>query len=443
MAFRRASIGVQQFDSELSLLDVKVDNCIFLENTVDRGGNLLIGGFIDDFIISNSIFSGNIATLRTAGFLFSNHSHGEVNNCIFVSNNTISGSAASSLGSGAIVSFVNCTFSNNIGGGALTLRNDAHTTLVNNIFWENENYNIIVNAVTDSTPCTLNINYCDIQYGLDSLVVNDSVSVVNWGIGNFDKEPFFVDTINYQLSDSSLCIGAGIDSIQLGGIWYIAPPTDIGGNQRPSPPGSLLDIGAWENELAVPIPVELTSFSATAQADKVILNWTTETEINNLGFDVERKKINETEGEWVRLGFKEGHGTTTETQNYQFIDDISDIQATSLSYRLKQIDFDGSYKYSDEVLVDNPAPLEYELEQNFPNPFNPVTIIHYSLPLKSQVDLVVYNILGVKVKQLVSGVKEAKPHSVEFNASGLPSGVYFYQLQAGDFIETKKMVLMK
>ncbi len=130
------------------------------------------------------------------------------------------------------------------------------------------------------------------------------------------------------------------------------------------------------------------------------------------------------------------------TQDF-YIDDINNIQASSLIYRLKQIDFLGSYEYSDEVLVDNPAPSNYALQQNYPNPFNPVTTIKYSLPLKSQVELVVYNTLGEKVKQLVNGEKEAGSHSVELNATGLPSGVYFYRLQANNFTQIRKMILLK
>jgi len=192
------------------------------------------------------------------------------------------------------------------------------------------------------------------------------------------------------------------------------------------------------------IPVELTSFTATSQTGKVYLNWTTVTELNNLGFEVERKIINNNkEGEWVRIGFSEGYGTTTELKEYSYIDDISTITATSLSYRLKQIDYDGSYEYSEEVLVDNPAPVDFALQQNFPNPYNPATTITYNLPIKSKIDLVVYNTLGEILIQLVNAEKEAGQHSVEFNAIGLPSGIYFYKLQAGDFIETKKMVLLR
>ena len=199
-------------------------------------------------------------------------------------------------------------------------------------------------------------------------------------------------------------------------------------------PGATITGGGF-----ISLPVELSSFTASTSKGRVTLNWVTATETNNSGFEVQRK----TDNNWEKISFVDGHGTTTELQNYQFIDDISDIQATSLNYRLKQIDFDGSYEYSDEVLVDNPAPSDYALHQNFPNPYNPATTITYSLPIKSQVDLVVYNTLGESVTQLVNEEKEAGKYSVEFNAAGLPSGIYFYRIQAGSFIETKKMILLK
>jgi hypothetical protein len=158
-----------------------------------------------------------------------------------------------------------------------------------------------------------------------------------------------------------------------------------------------------------------------------------------MGFDIERKSG----AEFVKIGFVEGHSTTTEKQNYQFTDNMNDVQANSFYYRLKQIDYDGSYEYSDEVFVDNPTPTEFALQQNFPNPYNPATTITYSLPIKAQVELVIYNALGESITRLVNEEKEAGKYSVKFDATNLPSGIYFYKLQAGSFVETKKMVLMK
>jgi len=192
------------------------------------------------------------------------------------------------------------------------------------------------------------------------------------------------------------------------------------------------------------LPVELTSFTATSQLGKVILNWATATEINNLGFEIERKiLLNQNQGEWVRIAFVEGNGTTTEPKEYSFLDDISTIQATTLVYRLKQTDFLGTYEYSEEVFVENPAPVDYVLYQNYPNPFNPTTTITFGIPVKTHVVLSVFNAVGEEVAQLYNGEKEAGRYTSEFDASGLPSGIYFYRLQAGSFVETKKMILLK
>jgi len=187
-----------------------------------------------------------------------------------------------------------------------------------------------------------------------------------------------------------------------------------------------------------PLPVELSSFTAKIFDEGVKLIWITETEVNNYGFEILRQAQYD---RWSLLGFIEGHGNSNSPKEYFFLDE--EISYGSYAYRLKQIDNDGSYEYSNEILVDNPAPVDYTLQQNYPNPFNPVTTISYSLPVKSQIELVIYNTLGEKIKKIVNGEKEAGTYSVEFNATRLPSGIYFYKLQAGSFVETKKMVLMK
>jgi hypothetical protein len=188
------------------------------------------------------------------------------------------------------------------------------------------------------------------------------------------------------------------------------------------------------------IPVELTAFTASIFSGNVTLNWTTSTETNNSGFEVQRMLENT---DWERIGFVGGHGTTTEKQSYQYIDEITDLQVTSLSYRLKLIDYDGSYEYSEEVLVDNPAPVHFALHQNHPNPFNPTTTVSYSIPKEGLVTLKVYNAIGEEVAVLVNEVKQADNYNVMFNASSLASGIYVYQLKVNSIIETKKMVLMK
>jgi Leucine-rich repeat (LRR) protein len=188
------------------------------------------------------------------------------------------------------------------------------------------------------------------------------------------------------------------------------------------------------------IPVELTSFTASTLNGKVILKWTTASEINNSGFEVQRKLDNLV---WEKIGFIEGNGTTTETQIYEFNDDIKNIVTNSLSYRLKQIDYDGSYKYSSVVNVEDKIPSHYALHQNFPNPFNPTSVIVYDIPKDGIVSLQVYNLIGEVVAVLVDEEKTAGNYEVEFNAAHLASGFYIYSLQAGSFVETRKMILMK
>ena len=187
-----------------------------------------------------------------------------------------------------------------------------------------------------------------------------------------------------------------------------------------------------------PIPVELTSFSASVAGNNVILEWATATELNNLGFDVERRS---NESVFEVVGFVGGSGSTTEPRNYSFIDD--NIPGGSYLYRLKQLDFDGSFEYSDEVEVDVTTPSIYALEQNYPNPFNPSTSINFSIAEASTVKLAVYNLLGQEVKLLLNEFKEAGPHTITFDASSLTSGAYFYTLETPQFKQTKKMLLAK
>ena len=186
------------------------------------------------------------------------------------------------------------------------------------------------------------------------------------------------------------------------------------------------------------VPVELTSFAANVNDGNVQLNWSTATEINNQGFEIQRKSGNT---EFAKVGYVGGHGTTTEIQSYSFID--SKVASGEYTYRLKQIDFDGSFEYSDEVNVDVTAPLEFALDQNYPNPFNPSTVIKYSIPTDGFVTLDVYNLLGEKVASLVNSVQKAGRYELTFDASKFASGVYVYSLRSGSFNAVKKMILMK
>ncbi len=192
------------------------------------------------------------------------------------------------------------------------------------------------------------------------------------------------------------------------------------------------------------IPVELTSFTAVNKGKKIILEWITATETNNQQFEIYRRNIvNEISTDWMLVGFRESNGTTTQPTYYNFEDDITDVKANALEYRLKQIDFNGQFSYSDIISVDNLAPNGFVLEQNYPNPFNPSTHIKYAVANKQFVSIKVYDVLGNEISVLVNEEKAAGTYEVEFNASELTSGIYFYRLRVGQFVETKKMILLK
>lgn len=188
-----------------------------------------------------------------------------------------------------------------------------------------------------------------------------------------------------------------------------------------------------------PLPVELSAFTANVSGKSVTLNWRTETEVANYGFDVERKAVNSSD--WNRAGFVPGNGNSNSPKQYQFTD--SPAEGKYL-YRLKQIDNDGTVTHSQEIEVEvGTIPDQYALLQNYPNPFNPATQIQYHLPESGMVSLKVYDMLGSEVAVLVQEIQSPGVYTVNYDASGISSGLYFYRLQAGKFTEVKKMMLTR
>jgi len=191
------------------------------------------------------------------------------------------------------------------------------------------------------------------------------------------------------------------------------------------------------------VPVELISFTAENDNDEVILRWQTATETNNRGFEIERSQMSNVRGQmdWTNISFVEGRGTTTELTEYCYKDKITN--PGKYVYRLKQIDFDGTFSYSQEIEIDVTGPKDFALYQNYPNPFNPLTTIKFALPVDSRVKINVYNSLGQLVETLVDEETQSGYHEINFDASRLASGVYLYQLLSQDFVSVKKMLLIK
>lgn len=192
-----------------------------------------------------------------------------------------------------------------------------------------------------------------------------------------------------------------------------------------------------------PLPIELASFRSTVSGNTVSLNWITASEINNYGFEVQRSKMieNNVMSEWESIGFVNGNGTSSSSNYYSFSD--AGLTPGYYLYRLKIIDNDGSFEYSNQLYINIEQPAVFSLSQNYPNPFNPVTLIQYQIPEKQFVTLKIYDALGVEVASLVNEEKEAGIYEVSFDASALTSGVYFYTLQSGSYMQTNKMLLLK
>jgi hypothetical protein len=192
--------------------------------------------------------------------------------------------------------------------------------------------------------------------------------------------------------------------------------------------------------LGDPLPVELSSFTAVVNGNSIILMWRTETEVSNYGFEIERASSASSE-RWKKIGFVQGYGNSNSPKDYSFTD--IPLEGTNFQYRLKQIDTDGQYQYSDIVTVDISAPAHFELKQNFPNPFNPATNITYNLPTDGFITIKVYDIVSSEIVTLVNEEKKAGSYLVTFNGVNLSSGVYICTMTGINFIKSIKMLMIK
>ena len=379
-----------------------------------------------------------------SGSVFLDHCIIERNNCLYT---VSSGKGGGIFTDGGMLTVDHCTFyGNEISisnpyGMEIHTEGNAAMTVTNSIFLAVWNFWTIV--FNSTVPAS--VSYDDFTSEVPGSGTQRFMGNVPPGLGvltqvntngdscdvfyNIYLDPLFVDFLygDYHLSWTNWPTPDSTKS----------PCIDAGDPLSPlDPDGTITDMGVFSFDQGV--PVELVSFSAELSMDIVFLHWITATEKNNSGFEIERMQDN---SGWEKIGFVEGHGTTTEPNEYSFTD--KNISTGMYFYRLKQIDYDGSFEYSLEVKVEVGTPLEFSLEQNYPNPFNPNTKIKYSVPHSSNVTIKVFDILGNEIETLVNEEKPVGRYEINFNASSLPSGVYFYQLRAGNFVGTKKMILLK
>ncbi len=270
---------------------------------------------------------------------------------------------------------------------------------------------------------------CGITMDAVGLEKSDSLVVIgdgNWHLYQWD----LADTNNWYAFARPGANGIIEDPVTIDAVWFYAPD------------GSdttfvYLDAVSWNPTGYV--PVELVSFDAAVDVNVVSLRWITSTELNNSGFEVERRTAN---SDFQTIGFVSGNGTTSDISYYTY-NDVLETSGTYF-YRLKQVDLDGTYEYTNEIQVEiNAVPTEFKLVQNYPNPFNPSTTITYSIPENGMVTLKVYNIVGEEVAELVNQLQEQGVYNIDFNASNLSSGTYIYSLQLNGQLLNKKMQLMK
>lgn len=198
--------------------------------------------------------------------------------------------------------------------------------------------------------------------------------------------------------------------------------------------------GSFSTVINPALPVEMLSFNSEVSGNNVLLKWTTGSEINNAGFEVQRKTGS---ADWVNVGYVQGNGNSNVQNNYTYSD--NNLQSGKYKYRLKQIDYNGNFEYhnlSSELTIG--LPNTFALKQNYPNPFNPSTKIEFNLPVNGNVLLKIYDVSGKEVTRLINNeFRNAGNYSVDFNAKSLASGVYFYKLEAGSYTGIKKMMLVK
>jgi hypothetical protein len=394
-----------------SSTDALIDKNTFSSNFATQGG--AFNAILSDFTFQNNIVKQNSGDLGGGLYLRSptGKSSSEFELCAMTHQGKVNRPAEIFDG---IPLVLNNTIVNNtaVTSGGAVRSFYSGGILANNIMWGNT----ASSGSQISQSGSLVVCFNDIEGGFA-------------GYKNINADPMFLDTL-FHLMIQSPCREAGIDSIEVNGIWAFAPKYDCFGNQRMG----TADIGAAEYCV---VPVELTSFSGFQSDNGVILNWTTATEINNLGFEVERQSS----GEFITIGFVKGNGSTTENTYYVFTDE--NCGEGTFYYRLKQVDFNGTFEYSPVIEVEVKPVGTFFLGQNYPNPFNPATVISYGIKESGNVKITILNALGERVSILVDEQKEPGIYLIEFNASKLPSGIYFCQLHSGSCLQTKKMLLIK
>lgn len=394
----------------------------------------------------NNIFINNASNL--GGAVFHQSALSKMSNNLFANNTAITNGGAIYF-SGSNSSVSNNTFANNEAkkyGGAFA-NYKSSPVVTNSIFWGNK---AVLKGnqlfALDSTSRAI-ISYCDFQGGQSGIDIDTTFTVYKGILQNsYNLLPKFsaptsdvgylVDATksDWTLKSGSPCINTG--RADTSGLYIYK--YDLAGNPRVYQ--DVIDMGAYEYQY-LNTPVELTTFTAQVNGHAVDLLWKTATESNNMGFEIERAVAGNKNTNWEKISFVKGAGNSTSVKEYKYSEVLN--KSGKYQYRIKQIDYDGNFSYSNVLVAQVGQVLTFGMNQNYPNPFNPTTKISYSLPEQSYVQLKIFNILGKEIAVLVNGQQVAGNYSVDFNASGFSTGVYFAKITAGNYVKTIKMSLVK
>jgi len=409
-----------------------ITNCYFSNNTaIEEGGGIMNSN--SDPTIINCYFSTN-STEDCGGGIHNANSDPNITNCIFFNNSADVDGGGICNKSTATPIVINCTFSNNNAtgnGDGIANRYSSDLTVKNCIFWGS-------NDQVYNENSSITVTFSDVQQS----------SGTYSGTGNINSDPKFqdVDNENFLLLVCSPCLGTGSapDAANV-------PTTDKDGRSRPLPTSaSQVDMGAYEQfDSDASLPVELSSFTAIANYRQVSLKWITESEVDNMGFHVYRSLDEHGTYERISSELIAGAGNSSTKQTYSFID-RNVVNGITYWYKLEDISIYGTSTMHGPISVkpslEEPSELlpdTYSLGQNYPNPFNPATTIPFDLPEKGDVKLVLINIRGKVTKEITRGEYSAGHHEVELDASNLTTGIYFYKIEANDFIDIKKLAVVK
>jgi len=355
----------------------------------------------------------------------------------------------SSVSSGIIVNsatgtqIYNNTFYGSNGQPAIRLSGSSTGTVIRNNI-ASAAYQFVNIAAAAQSGTTSDYNLVNGNWGVWGATTYTTLA--NWQSGSSQDahsvsgDPVFTNAgqKDFTLQSTSPAIDRGTN---------VSLTRDYAGN--PVPRGNAQDIGAFESPYTA-VPVQLVFFGGFYDQirEAVVLRWNTISETNNYGFQVQKAASPAGEFLDVAGGFVRGHGTTIVPQQYEFVETPGPFEG--IFYRLKQIDLDGTPHFSEAIQISTisgvggqQSPTKFALEQNFPNPFNPATIIRYQVPRATHVSLKVFNLLGGEVATLVDAVTPAGFYAVTFDGSSLASGVYIFKLQAESYVDARKLLLLR